>query len=192
MKKIKLGFVSGLIVLLTLPTTLTVSANETSTSKSSVRFESPGDLAIGSTSSFNFEKNAISTSDETYTAKNKNSISVTDLRGTNTGWTLGVAQDGQLKNAATLNKELTGAQLTISDVTVLSESVAAAPETADKVTLDPEGAVSVIMSAKNSQGAGEWIAEMNNVQLTVPGKTVKDPVSYTTTLTWSLSDVPSI
>lgn len=191
MKKIKLGVVSGLLVLLVFPTVLTVSANDVITSKSSVRFESGAELTIGSASNFAFEKNIISTSDETYTMENKPSISVTDLRGTNTGWTLGVKQGSQLKNEETLNKELTGAQLLISDITLSSESVATAPGTTDTVTLDPMGAMSVIMSAKNNAGAGEWTAEMNNVQLKVPGKTAKDAVTYTTTLTWSLSDIPS-
>lgn len=195
MKLIKICTTSA-ILLTALSGGTTVFADE-NTATGSVSFEkdggtSGGALKLGSASNLNFKLNAISAEDEVYTAEgDANTVDVSDLRGTNAGWLLEVKQNGQLKNEETVNKELYGSEIIIGKITPSSSWGTAAPSTSEEIALDPEGASSPIMNATAKTGAGEWIATMNNVRLEVPGKTVKDAVAYTTTLTWSLSDVPS-
>ena len=63
------------------------------------------------------------------------------------------------------------------------------------------------MDAKEGAGAGTWVGRFGSVEevtidgqavkkntavtLTIPGKTAKDAVAYTTKLTWTLSDTPA-
>ena len=197
MKLMKISATS-VILLTAIFSGTTVFADANSTSKGSVSFEKDGGtgggaLELGSASNFNFKLNAISIKDEVYTAEgDANTVEVSDLRGTNAGWLLEVKQNGQLKNEDTLNKELSGSEIIIGNITPSSSWQTAAPSASEEIKLDPNGASSPVMNAEENTGAGEWLATMNNVRLAVPGKTVKDAVAYTTTLTWSLSDVPSI
>lgn len=189
-----------------------------------------GPLSIDYASSFDFGLNKISNKTETYYARAQtykdnadnsklsnlvtpNYVQVSDNRGTNGGWTLTLKQNGQFKNDNTLNKELTGSVLKLTDPTVKSNTQGITPPAANKeIALDPTGKESVVFSAAKNAGAGTWVdawgkteqvTEKNEankdvaanitkaVALTVPGSTPKDAVSYATTLTWSLSDVPA-
>ncbi len=121
-------------------------------------------------------------------------------------------QNGQFKNESTLNQELTGSVITLTSPAVKSNAVGVtAPVAEATITLDAAGAESVVMTAANQTGAGTWVNAWGSVEtvteidkdgqevqadvtkavaLSVPGSTPKDAVSYTTTLTWVLSDTP--
>ncbi|HDR7793099.1 TPA: WxL domain-containing protein [Bacillus luti] len=175
-----------------------------------------GPLSIDYASSLDFGKNKISGKDETYyanpqtygegVAPTANYVQVSDTRGTNAGWTLKVSQAGQLKNDATQNKELTGAQITITSVEAVSNAAGVEKPVTQDITLDPNGAESLVMSANEGAGAGTWVGRFGSledveidgetvkknkaVSLTIPGKTAKDAVAYSTKLNWTLSDTP--
>lgn len=140
-----------------------------------------------------------------------NYVQVSDNRGNNAGWTLKVKQNGQFQAAGTLNDTLTGSAVKLASPTVNSNSTAVFPTAAATIELDPAGAESLVMSAKVNQGAGTYSNRWGTVEtvketdkdgnevnaevtkavtLEVPGSTPKDAVKYSTTLTWSLSDVP--
>lgn len=186
-----------------------------------------GPLSIDYASSLDFGVNKISNKNEVYyaraqgylnddgtvaTLKTANYVQVTDNRGSNAGWQLSVKQNGQFKNDATLNKELTGSVITLTSPVVRSNALGvSAPIAISAITLDAAGAESVVMTAENQTGAGTWVNTWGTVEtvtekdqdnqdvladvttavaLSVPGSTPKDAVSYTTTLTWVLSDTP--
>ncbi|HHT7189464.1 TPA: WxL domain-containing protein [Bacillus cereus] len=175
-----------------------------------------GPLSIDYASSLDFGKNKISGKDETYyanpqtytdgVAPTANYVQVSDKRGTNAGWTLKVSQAGQLKNEATQNKELTGAEIKITSVEAASNAAGIEKPVTQNITLDPNGAESLVMSANEGAGAGTWVGRFGSledveidgetvkknkaVSLTIPGKTAKDAVAYSTKLNWTLSDTP--
>lgn len=144
-------------------------------------------------------------------AATPNYVQVSDNRGNNAGWTLKVKQNGQFKAVSTLNDTLTGSAVKLSSPTVASNSTAVHPTAAATIELDPAGTESLVMSAKKDQGAGTYVDRWGTVEtvkesdkdgnevdadvtkaitLSVPGSTPKDAVKYSTSLTWSLSDVP--
>lgn len=144
-------------------------------------------------------------------AATPNYVQVSDNRGNNAGWTLKVKQNGQFKATGTLNNTLTGSVVKLTDAQVASNSTAVFPTANAAIELDAAGAESLVMSAKANQGAGTYIDRWGTVEsvketakdgsqvdaevtkaisLSVPGSTPKDAVKYSTTLTWSLSDVP--
>jgi len=187
-----------------------------------------GPLSIDYASSFDFGINRISNRDETYYARAQfyhsdvedaealitpNYVQVTDNRGTNAGWTLTVKQNGQFYSEEADYGTLDGSQITLTDSFVNSNAAAqvARPETFSQITLDPNGAISTVMAAKEKSGAGTWvngwgevetITEKNEdnddveahvtkaVSLSVPGSTPKEAVVYRTTLSWNLTDAP--
>lgn len=178
-----------------------------------------GPLGIDFVSSLDFGVNKIANKDITYYANAQellvdgnskyvpNYAQISDNRGTNAGWTLTVKQEGQFSNMGTQNKKLEGAQIKFADPTVTGKTQVT-PPTAAEVILDPNGAESLVMSAKPTAGAGLWVnlwggvEEMTDdegkkvqknkaITLTIPGKTPKDAVQYSTKLTWKLSDVPT-
>ncbi|EJQ43625.1 hypothetical protein IEQ_04953 [Bacillus cereus BAG6X1-2] len=178
-----------------------------------------GPLSIDYASSLDFGVNKISNKDMTYYAKaqelrsNKGSsyvqnyVQISDNRGTNAGWTLTVKQEGQLSNTTAQHKELKGSQIQFVDPVIASKTEVTPPTPAEVITLDPTGAESLVMSAKPSAGSGLWVDRWGTVEemtgdqgekiqknkaisLTIPGKTPKDAVQYSTKLTWNLSDVP--
>lgn len=142
-----------------------------------------------------------------------NYVQISDNRGSNAGWTLRLKQNGQFKNDNTLNKVLTGSVISLTAPKVASATIGVTPPVANQaITLDSNGSESLVMTAAKDSGAGTWVnsygtvetvtekdAENNDVQadvtkaisLTVPGSTPKDAVSYATTLTWTLTDVPT-
>ncbi|WP_054711084.1 WxL domain-containing protein [Bacillus sp. JCM 19041] len=169
-----------------------------------------GPLSIDYASSLDFGENEISTRDMVYVAKAQelsdgryvpNYVQITDNRGTNAGWTLQVQQNGQLTNETTQNNELTGAVIAFSGSAVAGTmNNVDAPSHPEGFTLDPAGATSLVMAATEGAGAGTWVNRFGEVDgdgsnnsaitLSVPGSTPKDQVTYSTTLTWNLSDVP--
>lgn len=171
---------------------------------------------------FDFGMNKISNKTQTYYARAQkykedlvtpNYVQISDNRGSNAGWTLTLKQNGQFKNDDTLNKVLTGSVIVLTDPKVDSATMnVTAPTAQSTITLDPNGAESLVMTAVKNAGAGTWVdafgtvetvtekdADNNDVTaditkaiaLTVPGNTPKDAVSYATTLTWTLTDVPT-
>ena len=186
-----------------------------------------GPLSIDYASSLDFGVNKISNKNETYyaraqtylnddgtaaTLKTANYVQVTDNRGNNAGWRLTVKQNGQFKNENTLNQELTGSVIKLTEPTVKSNAVGVtAPVPTETIALDANGSEAIVMTAAAQSGAGTWVnawgavetvreidsngqevesAITKAISLTVPGNTPKDAVSYETTLTWTLSDTP--
>lgn len=176
-------------------------------------------LGIDFVSSLDFGINEISNKEKIYYANAQvltsgegskyvpNYAQISDNRGTNAGWKLTVKQEGQFANVAAQNKKLTGTQIKFVNPTVTGKTEVTPPTAAKEITLDPNGAESLVMSAKPTEGAGLWVnlwgqvdvmtnAEGEKVQknkaisLSIPGKTPKDAVAYSTKLTWNLSDVP--
>lgn len=179
-----------------------------------------GPLGIDFVSSLDFGVNEIKSGKVTYYANAQelriggeskyvpNYAQISDNRGKNAGWTLTVKQEGQFSNedATTQNKTLEGAVIEFKNP-IVSGKTQVTPPTAKEIKLEPQGAESLVMSAKPTEGAGLWVnlwgtvEEMtdgkgNKVQknkaitLTIPGGTAKDAVQYRTKLTWKLSDVP--
>ncbi|MBO0448996.1 WxL domain-containing protein [Enterococcus sp. MJM12] len=145
------------------------------------------------------------------TAATPNYVQISDNRGNNAGWTLKVKQNGQFKAASALNDTLTGSVVKLVSPTVASNSTAVHPTAASVIELNPDASESLVMSAKAGEGAGTYVDRWGSVEtvketdkdgtqvdaqvtkaitLSVPGSTPKDAVKYSTTLTWSLSDVP--
>ncbi len=101
---------------------------------------------------------------------------------------------------------MTGASITLSNIQTKSSSdnKAGAPTAPSSITLTPgttaaPGAAQDVMTAALGDGMGTWVASFGDdttgaqsVSLNVPGATekVKD-ATYTTTLTWLLTDTPA-
>ncbi|MBA3925591.1 WxL domain-containing protein [Listeria rustica] len=171
-----------------------------------------GPLSIDYVSSFDFGTQVISGETQTYNAKLDsmtvdgtatdvpNNVQVTDNRGSNSGWELTVAQNGQLQDGTA--RALEGAEVKINNATAVtrSDSTITAPTVASSITLNPDGTSAMVMNAEADQGMGHWVDNFgadnteaaDAVTLTVPGATAKYADSaYETTLTWTLSDTPA-
>ncbi|KZU93604.1 extracellular protein [Lactiplantibacillus plantarum] len=137
---------------------------------------------------------------ETYTAAetdsdlsglwNKKAVTeVSDVRGSNAGWTLSVAgssltgTDGSVMKGATL-------QLPKGTVTNSGATNNGVQSTEALNVLDGNSAT--VLSAAKDHGAGVTVDQIDpsNVKLTVPANTAKAQ-GYQTTLNWSLSDTPA-
>ncbi len=127
-----------------------------------------------------------------------NFVQVTDNRGTESGWTLNVRQNGQFKTAE--DQELTAAQIRLTKGTVVTPSLSPKPSNVSTtITLNPNGAQSLVMSAQDGEGAGTYLmswgdslaAAMDSIELEVPGSTTKYASQYNTTFTWLLTDTPT-
>ncbi|WP_137597628.1 WxL domain-containing protein [Paucilactobacillus kaifaensis] len=164
-----------------------------------------GPLSIDYASSFDFGTHDVPTKDETYTAAddkngNANYVQVTDQRsGDPKGWTLSVAEESQL--STTGGDELTGAQLSLGTGTVktttgndtngnntVSSKTGATP-------LATDGSSSTVMSATAGGGFGTWLdvfgeAGASSVKLNVPVSAHPEADSYSSKLTWTLSETP--
>lgn len=109
-----------------------------------------------------------------------NYVQVTDNRGTNAGWHLTVKQNGQFKTAD--DKALDGAALTLKNSALKSNAGSDAPTAEQSITLNPSGAASDLIDAKENQGMGTWVNTFGkdateakqSVELSVPGKTKKN------------------
>lgn len=140
-------------------------------------------------------------------------IQVTDNRGTLAGWSLKVVAVSQFyqeeKNAK--HPILEGAMLSLKNPETLSNNKDVSPKAQEVFHLVPKKET-VVATAEKGAGAGTWIirwgdklAEQStldkngktvkekfnkDVQLFVPGRTIKDAASYTTQLKWILSELP--
>ena len=140
---------------------------------------------------------------------------VQDLRGNNEGWDLKVSLSNFESN--TQNKILTGAQITLVGSAIRYEGSnqgnAPTAHTAG-LTLLPNGAAQSVMKAEKGKGAGAssvvWgnqkdltdqfeaegfdpekdVVKNSAIQLFIPGSTAKDAATYTSTLTWELTETP--
>ncbi|MDT1958938.1 WxL domain-containing protein [Carnobacterium divergens] len=165
-----------------------------------------GPLSIDYASSFDFGENKITSKDEVYLAapqaftsgtEGPNYVQVTDNRGGAQGWSLQVKQNGQFKSES--GKELTGAMISFMNGEAVSASDSKTPSIVlDKFDLtgNGTGAAQNIVSASEGEAAGTWIYRFGDentkgesVSLSVPGKTTKVAESYSTSLTWTLTDV---
>ncbi|HGF7826098.1 TPA: WxL domain-containing protein [Enterococcus faecium] len=176
-----------------------------------------GPLSLDYASILDFGEQLISTKDQTYYAAPQlfrgadGSIDdshpvplytqVTDKRGGEQGWTLSVKQNGQFVSDQN-GKELTGAEITFTAGNVYSYSESAKPgNVQSEFTLIPDGSGSVqnVVEASEGEGFGTWVyrfgesaeGDYDAVQLSVPGSTVKEKDTYTTSLTWTLNDIPA-
>ncbi|EHP2571719.1 WxL domain-containing protein [Listeria monocytogenes] len=138
---------------------------------------------------------------------------ISDVRGTNTGWTLSVTGSA-FKDSSTPAKTIPGAELTIPKSTVSSAtSTAQAPTGYDSVTISMTGGAAVpVMAAKDmqtatptnfndDQGMGTWTdsfgsqavsaTDTSKPKLSIPKNVVVADGTYQSTLTWTLSDTPA-
>ncbi|EAC4354437.1 WxL domain-containing protein [Listeria monocytogenes] len=139
---------------------------------------------------------------------------ISDVRGTNTGWTLSVTGSA-FKDSSTPAKTIPGAELTIPKSTVSSAtSTAQAPTGYDSVTISMTGGAAVpVMAAKDmqtatptnfndDQGMGTWTdsfgsqavsaTDTSKPKLSIPKNVVVADGIYQSTLTWTLSDTPAV
>jgi hypothetical protein len=190
--------VLGLMVVAGLLGTSTVVANAADTDSTGDVTFSSGTLSLSVTDNTNlsFGSNTISTTDTTLNASTTPTVEVSDLRGTNAGWSLTVAQ-GQQFNTATdaSGSVLTNAALTVastkvsSDSTVNTGNATLTPGTTSGTTTN--GAAGTVASASDGDGNGISTFTFGSSTLAVPGATTKLAKAYTTTLTWNLGDTPS-
>ncbi|MFD1317663.1 WxL domain-containing protein [Loigolactobacillus zhaoyuanensis] len=166
-----------------------------------------GPLTIDYVSDLDFGTHDVPKADATYTAANDkttdgkaipNFVQVTDQRsGAVKGWTLTVMQDAQFTNDA--NGKLEGAQLKFSGTAVTTTGNTEKAPTTHAVTLDP-GTSAVIMDAGAGAGFGTWAdkwgkvtdeEDVSTATLKVPVAAHPDAATYTSNLTWTLTDVPA-
>lgn len=170
-----------------------------------------GPLSINYISNFRFGMNQATGQDVAYQVKPDqvvdedgnqievpNYVQVTDNRGTNAGWTLTVRQDGAFMNGS---NPLVGTEMVFTNPVTSGRSGSAntSPSANANFTLTPEGQEVLVMTASENQGMGTWVDRFgeNNAQapesilLKVPGDSKKVAGFYKTSLTWTLSDVPS-
>ena len=107
-------------------------------------------------------------------------------------------QNGQLKTAE--DQELKAAQIRLNNGTIVTPSESPKPSNfKSAITLNPNGAESLVMSAQEGKGAGTYLmswgdglsAAVDSIELEVPGSTTKYAAKYSTTFTWLLTDTPT-
>lgn len=200
--------VLGLMVVAGLLGTSTVVANAADTdltgkSTGDVTFSS-GKLSMSVDNvHLSFGKSEISADTTPLKALTSPTVTVSDLRGNNAGWSLTVAQ-GQQFNTKTdaSGSELTAAALTVLGTNNSSDSHFSSDSTVntDNQPLNPgkttngkttNGDAKTVASA--SSGHGNGISQFNfyNSKLIIPSTTARLAQEYTTTLTWNLGDTPS-
>ncbi|MEI5989736.1 hypothetical protein A5881_001229 [Enterococcus termitis] len=126
-----------------------------------------------------------------------NYVQVTDHRGTNSGWTLLVKQDGAFKNGA---HSLAGTELVFTSPVLASKSGkdTTSPSANANFTLTADGNSAMVMYAATDQGMGTWVDRFGKnleeaktgIQLKIPGDSKKVAGFYQTSLTWTLTDTP--
>lgn len=174
-------------------TSMVVQAEEIDNPKSTsdIGFTAPteGALTLVNVADFDFGSNPISAKDEVYKNKTETTTTVQDIRGTEAGWIVQVAQNGQFKVD---KKELTSAQITLKTPTISDKSTGSATAKTE-VVLNTDGSSTTILDAEAGSGNGLTIESFakDAVTLAVPGETVKVAKQYETTLTWTLLDQPA-
>ncbi|WP_271004584.1 WxL domain-containing protein [Listeria seeligeri] len=159
-------------------------------------------LKIAYVSTLDFGTQAISSENKVYTANKVNltnqldntttkeinpAVTISDGRGTGAGWKLQVKQNSAFTNDS--SDTLEGAQLTLEKSGIYSNqsNTSVAPTGAASVDVNTSNA-NVLTAAANT-GQGVWQEEMV-AKLAVAGNTAKEG-TYSTTLTWTLTDTPS-
>lgn len=157
-----------------------------------------GPLSLDYVSHLAFGEQIVSLEDETYEAKTLHPfIQVTDRRSNPTGWSVTVKAT-PFADAGNTNL-LAGATIQFSNGETLSDlgAMYVAPTTTD-FTLTTDNQSKNVVSANSNEGRGSWITRWfptsptttnDSVKLSVPGGIMK-ATSYTSTLTWTLSDTP--
>jgi hypothetical protein len=172
----------------------------------------PGPLSIDFASSFDFGTQKITSTDQVYNAASQkytdaagnettgpNYVQVTDNRGTIAGWSLSVTQGAQFSTGGTgVGTTLDGAQMILSNGNIKSASATPADKYAAITPLVPGTQSGTILGATKDNGAGTNLLDFgtsatadSSVKLNVPGATTKLAATYTTDLTWTLSDTPA-
>lgn len=196
--------VLGLMVVAGFLGTSTVVANAAdtdnmNTSTGDVTFSSGTlSLSVVDNTNLSFGKRTISAANETWNALTTPTVKVSDLRGTNAGWSLTVAQGQQFNTKTNASgSALTNAELTVASTKVSSDD---SKVNTGSATLNPgtttsgtttNGDANTVASALAGDGNGISTFKFDGSTLTVPGATPKLAQGYTTTLTWNLGDTPS-
>lgn len=155
-----------------------------------------GALSIPYASSISFGEQEIQQGDATYFAQNeKPFVQVNDTRGGAEGWALS-ASISEFKGVTNQNV-LKGAQLTLANGQVTTESNQSEAPTIASNSLTLNDSLQPVMSAEKGKGAGAWAAlfqgekgKNENVKLFVPRAGV-EAQAHTATITWGLSDAPA-
>ncbi|MEG0552401.1 MAG: WxL domain-containing protein [Carnobacterium sp.] len=166
-----------------------------------------GPLSIDHVSNLHFGEQLISAKPKTYYANLEkvklgedekevpNYVQVTDKRGSNEGWYLSVKQEKQFATGEDV--ELDGAVLSLSNTQVktTTDNKATPPTPNTTFSLTPDGTAVPVMSAQKDEGMGLWVGSFgnettgeNSVSLYVPGESAKQTATYSTTLTWTISN----
>ena len=186
MKKLTQVFAVAAVAMTTVGMTGSAFAAETDSkdSTASVEFKTPetGALTLKEVPNFDFGTHEISTDDQVYSNTTEGKAQVQDIRGTVSGWSVSVLQNDDFKQGSTV---LDGAQMKIASPAADNGT------TSDAATLAKGTAVEVWNAAK---GTGNYLSNLTfdgtegQATLDVPGASEKITGSYTTTLTWTLSD----
>lgn len=171
--------------------------------------EEQGPLSIDFVPQFTFGEQKISAQDAVYYAEPQkiatvdqninrpNYVQISDRRSTDgDGWTLSVTQNKPFTNEN--GHQLNGALLTLHNQAVVSTESGERPEIINKDVVYLEvNARSPLLSADEAAGKGTWVyrfgdeqTQSKSVALYVPMKATPQKGTYTTTLTWELSNVP--
>lgn len=151
--------------------------------------------ATDSQRTFYAEPDILTKTETGVTRQSPNFVQVTDLRGTGTGWTLSVRQNGPLQNEK--GTALSGAILSVSAVRVKSQHGESDIVTELKEKrLDENGSKQAVITSPEGTGMGTWNVYLGSendatkaIKLVVPNDQPKENGKYTTSLTWLLEDV---
>lgn len=162
-----------------------------------------GPLTLDYVSSVAFGEQSIEAGTVTYDSTTlRPFVQVTDRRGTGSGWDVTASMSDFTDGEETT---LPGATLTLSNGTVISNSVN--PEDEDTPRPTPEGEIvlgadetpATVVTADEGEGLGSWITRWfssedetlnDNVTLTIPAGSATTG-EHTATITWNLEAVPT-
>lgn len=164
-----------------------------------------GPLSLDYVSSIHFGENKISMFEETYESTTlKPFIQVTDRRAVSDGWrvTVEASPFTQENDKGEVEHILTGVKINLnagSPIAADTQNTYAHPTVPDSIVIEADGATTNIVAAAGKDEARDtwlihWLAEEgetinNKVTLTVPGGKAEEG-TYTSTLTWTLSNAP--
>ncbi|MBC1577885.1 WxL domain-containing protein [Listeria seeligeri] len=159
-------------------------------------------LKIAYVSTLDFGTQAISSENKVYTANKVTltnqldstttkeinpAVTISDGRGTGAGWKLQVKQNSAFTNAS--SDTLEGAQLTLEKSGIYSNQSNTSVAPTGVASVDVNTSNANVLTAAANTGQGVWQEEMVG-KLAVAGNTAKEG-TYSTTLTWTLTDTPS-
>jgi len=194
LQKLALG-IATLITSLAMVTPQSIFADDVvidDTTTATVEFE-PGALTLVTVPTFNFGMQNIAATTQSYSATSStNSIQISDLRGSKSGWDLNVSLSSfTLSDNTTTSIE--GAYIEIKDATIsaVNGTIGEKPTTNPTLRIDSDGSETDILRAVDGTGDGLWMMSWNasDASLTILPGTVKAGVN-TATLNWSLLSTP--